>query len=165
MKLFIFGAQCAGKTTIVRSLATKTAMPIIEMDDEIMRLNNGVWPKDLKYKERVLDLQVYKLVTDIPNVIFLENHMSVEQTRKLKEAGFSVLLIEVRKDELLRRNRQRVQEEKYDDASKWIEMQLENIDELQKNHLIDSVIDGERPSDEVAQEIVEHWGMLTDKVS
>jgi gluconate kinase len=154
MKLFIFGAQCAGKTTIVRSLASKTTLPIIEMDDEIMRLNNGVWPKNLKYKEEVLDPQVYQLAMDMPGVIFFENHMSVEQTRKFKGAGFSVLLIKVGREELLRRNGQRVKEEKYDDASKWIAMQLENIDELQKNHLIDFTINGEQPVDKVINELL-----------
>ncbi|MDQ5913654.1 MAG: hypothetical protein QG623_273 [Patescibacteria group bacterium] len=89
MKLFIFGAQCAGKTTIVKLLGTKTDVPIIEMDDKIMELNNGVWPKDLKHKEEVLDLKVYQLVTDMPDVIFFENHMSIKQTRKFKEAGIS----------------------------------------------------------------------------
>jgi adenylate kinase family enzyme len=154
MQLFIFGAQCAGKTTTVRSLAAKTTLPIIEMDDEIMRLNNGVWPKDMKYKEQMLDPQVYQLVADMPDVIFFENHMSVEQTRQFKEAGFSILLIEVSRDELLRRNKQRVKEEKYDDASKWIEMQLENIDELQRNHLIDFTIDREQSVNKVIQDLV-----------
>ena len=155
MKLFIFGAQCAGKTTIVRSLATKTHLPIIEMDDEIMRLSGGSWPKDLKYKEEKLDPQVYHMVENMGDVIFFENHMSIKQTRKFKEAGFSVLLIEVTREELLRRNEQRVREEMYDDASKWIELQLENIIQLKKNHLIDLTLNGEQPVDRVVQELLE----------
>jgi broad-specificity NMP kinase len=154
MKLFILAVQCAGKTTIAKYLRDNTDFNIVEMEDEILRLNAGTWPKEDHLKEEVLIPRILESICAMPEVIFFENHMSVERTVQLKKADFSVVILKVSRDELLRRNRQRIEKEGYDDASIWIDPELENISELEKHKLIDASIDGERPKEEVAADII-----------
>lgn len=155
MKIFIIAAQCAGKTTLARYLRENTSLNIFEMEDGIMKLNGGTWPKDLNYKEDVLTPKVLSSAIDIKEVILLDNHMSIERTKQLKKADFSVILLEVSKGELLRRNIQRMKTENYDDASTWIDSELHNIQGLQKHKLIDHIISGEQPTQEVASQLQE----------
>ena len=44
MKRFVLGAPCAGKSTIVRHFRRKYGLNALDADDEIVRLNGGVWP-------------------------------------------------------------------------------------------------------------------------
>lgn len=154
MKLFVFAVQCAGKTTVAKYLRMNTNFNVVEIEDEILKLNAGRWPKDDHFKEEVLIPQILEQICAMPEVIFFENHMSVERTVQLKKAGFSVVLLKVSRDELLRRNQRRIEKEGYDDASKWIDSEIENASELERHKLIDASIDGESSTEEVAGGII-----------
>lgn len=153
MKIFIIAAQCAGKTTLAKYLQENTHLNIFEVEDGIMKLNGGTWPKDLKYKDDVLTPKVLSSATDMKEVILLDNHMSVERTKQLKKNGFSVILLDVSKDELLRRNIRRMKSEGYEDASIWIDAELRNIQDLQEHKLIDRTVSGEQSVQEVASQV------------
>jgi adenylate kinase family enzyme len=155
MKIFIFGAQCSGKTTVVNYLRKNSSLPLVEMDEEIMKLNHGAWPQDADYKEHVLVPKVLLAISEMPAILFFENHMNVERTKQLKQAGFSVALLEVSKAELLQRNQQRIKKQGYDDAAKWIEMQLKDIEQLKSHELIDFSIDGTQSTQLVANKILD----------
>ncbi|HEY5221162.1 MAG TPA: AAA family ATPase [Candidatus Paceibacterota bacterium] len=157
MKLLVIGANCAGKTTVIKYLRAHTddAMStIMEMDEEIARLNGGEWPKDLAYKNEVLVPQILKRVADMSEVIFFESHLTPDQVAALKQdGGFTTVLIEVDQEELQRRNRQRVAEEGYADASTWINSQLISIAEMKNRRLFHTIIDGSQPTEMVAGKI------------
>ncbi len=44
MRLFLLGAPCAGKTTLMAPLRRELTCPVLDMDEEILRVNHGVWP-------------------------------------------------------------------------------------------------------------------------
>lgn len=44
MKLFLLGAPCAGKTMLMLPLRATLTYPVLDMDEEILRLNGGRWP-------------------------------------------------------------------------------------------------------------------------
>jgi len=158
MKEFVFGAQCSGKTRLVRHLRDGyPGLNIVEMDEQIRELCDGAWPDSNDYKEDVLVPTVLRKVSAMPSVMFFENHMSRDRTEGLREAGFHVTLLTVARDVLLARNVRRMAEEGYDDASLYLDGQLANIDELQAHGLIDRVIDGEQPTPDIAREILTVW--------
>jgi adenylate kinase family enzyme len=154
MKLLIFGAQCSGKTTLVKYLRSKDKLPMVEMDAEVVKLNGGTWPKDITLKEKNIDTVILQQVLAMDNVIFFVNHLTIDQVERFKEEGFTIVVLKVNRSELLRRNQKRIKEEDYDDASKWIEMQLADTKELKKGALIDKVIDGEQPTAVTAKELL-----------
>jgi len=154
MKLFVFGAQCSGKTTLVKYLRKTTSLPVVERDDEVLSLNDGNWPKNDDAKGQEIFGKVIQAALMADDIIFFINHTTVDQAKLFKQAGFSIILLDVKRSELLRRNQQRVEEEGYDDASKWIELQLKDIQELEKHGLIDHVIDGEQSTKLVAEKLI-----------
>jgi hypothetical protein len=44
VKPFIVGAAASGTTTVCHLVRGRTDHEVVDLDDEIMRLNGGVWP-------------------------------------------------------------------------------------------------------------------------
>jgi hypothetical protein len=161
VKTFIIGAQCTGKTRVAAYLREQTTgFDVVEMDDEIRELCDGEWPDDDVYKEEVLVPQVLGRVSLRENVVFFENHMSVERTQLLRRAGFLVIMLEVQREELLRRNGRRMAEEGYDSIAPYLDSELSNMDELRAHGLVDHVVSGEQPIDQVAQQVLAYSGAI-----
>jgi len=78
MKVFVFAVQCAGKTTLANYLRNSKSCKVIEMDDEILRLNGGSWPTDFQHKVTQLEPAVYKHIEAMQDVIFMDNHLALE---------------------------------------------------------------------------------------
>jgi shikimate kinase len=154
MKSFVFGVQCSGKSTVAKYLRATTKLRIVEMDEEILKLNHGTWPRDLQYKVNELEPQVYRQIKGMSDVVFFDSHISIERMEDLKKRGFSLILLEVERAELLRRNKQRMVEEGYDDASVWIDKELDNVKELRSRHLIDHVVNAEEAEEIVAGQLL-----------
>lgn len=157
MKLLILGPQCAGKTTVAAYLRAHTDLHLVEIDEEILKLNGGTWPKDDLHKEEVLEPQILDRVALLPMVIFFVNHLHTERTIKLRNHDFYVIALKAKKELLLQRNQQRMAKEGYPDASIYIDSQLSNIAELQKQGLIDRTIDAAQPTTTIAREIIAYF--------
>lgn len=54
----------------------------IDMDDEILRLNGGVWP-DITTKNNVVLPKVLRAVCEMDEVVLFNSYMTVERTRLL----------------------------------------------------------------------------------
>jgi len=57
-------------------------------------------------------------------------------------------------EELVKRNKKRMQLENYQDATPWFAMQLDDYEQLKKSGLIDVVIDGSQTIEILAEQIV-----------
>jgi len=62
-------------------------------------------------------------------------------------------LIDVERDELLRRNKIRYASGGQDDASRWIDSELDNARQLTEEGLIDKVIDGNQSTERIAEQL------------
>ena len=60
MKAIIIGPSLTGKTTLVKYLRNTTKLLVSEMDEELTRLNNNIYPKDKEYKHNILTPKVIK---------------------------------------------------------------------------------------------------------
>ena len=149
MRLFVLGAPCAGKTTVAARLRCRD-VGVIDADDELERLNGGVWPDIETKNERLLPI-VLELAAALPEVVLFNSYMPLDRTRQLRDCGFAVVLLVVSDVELRPRDRVRIAEEGWSNLE-WFEWHQSVITDHFEAGLIDHVIDGERDPDEIAAE-------------
>src|SRR5665213_3343057 len=151
MKLLVIGSQLSGKTTLVRYLRKNTDIPVSEIDEEILNLNNNEWPKENKYKDEVLIPQIYGSVASRDGIIFFINSaFPTELLRSFKDNDFKIILLKLSRDEINRRNAYRMEYEGYDDAMQWIDGQLANHQKIRAQGFIDKAIDATGSTADVA---------------
>jgi hypothetical protein len=156
VRAFVLGAACAGKTTVCTNLRARSDLDlnVVDMNDEILSLNGGVWP-DIRTKNEVLQPKVLDAVCKMSTVLLFNSYMSVDRMRRLRRAGFCTVLMDVSEAELRRRHRIRLREEGWDN-SQWFDWNQSVIEELRKRRMFDHVISGEREPAVVAAEILEY---------
>lgn len=154
MKVIIIGSPATGKTTLVRYLRKHSDLPLLELDEEIIRLNKGVWPKDDNYKLKVLHPRIFEDINKRDNVVFVASYYASDYLAKAKQKGFKVILLEVALETLKERNIKRMEEEKYEDAARWFEQSIAYQDEIKKKGLVGKVIDVSQPIEKIAEEIL-----------
>lgn len=155
MKLLVIGPQLSGKTTLARYLREHTDLNISEVDEEILAANDGTWPSDNAHKDKVLIPAIYQRMAQLDNIVFFANYFApLSQVETFRAAGFTVVLLELPYEEMLRRNKHRMEQEGYEDATQWLMGQLENHNEIRKAGLVDRVIDATLPTSEVAQLLI-----------
>ena len=70
VKVIIIGASCSGKTTLVKLLRARTALPVLEIDEELTRRNGGTFPADVQLKHQVLAPQAIAEVLAKESIVF-----------------------------------------------------------------------------------------------
>ncbi|MEK7129785.1 MAG: hypothetical protein AAB803_02085 [Patescibacteria group bacterium] len=156
MKAIIIGTSLSGKTTLVNHLRSQGNLPLFEMDDELVRTNNGSYPDDVKYKHHVLAPQIIKDILRKEEIIFFTNadYFTDEDLKTAKNIGFKVIQLEVGLDELKRRNEVRVQKEGRDDWSRWFEGMLKYQKDIKEKGLVDKVIAMNQPIEDAAKDLL-----------
>ena len=133
-----------------------TDLNIREMDEEVMKENNGKWPDDNDYKDQVLVPKIVKEILDESDVLYLASYVPEDLIVRARSKGFKVILLDVSLNELNRRNEKRVEAERYADASPWLQMQLDTFFNLKEKSLIDKVIDGHSSTIKIATAILNY---------
>jgi hypothetical protein len=152
MKLFVLGAPCSGKSTVVGLLRTdRHDVDLIDVDDEILRLNGGTWPDIETKNEHYLPI-VLEAAAARPVVVLFNSYMPLERTNWLRSNGFAVVLLAVPDAELRRRDRIRLEEEGWTNIE-WFDWHQSVIREHLDGGNVDHVIDGHRPPALVAADI------------
>lgn len=154
-KVIILGAQCSGKTTIVRFLRETKDLPIIEEDEAFTKLNNGTYPSDIEYKENVLRPKLEEEIKKSENLIFITSYCNPDLVRDLKSKGFKIIQLVLDRAKLEERNKKRMAEQGYDDATQWMEENLKFHQKMQDEGLVDKIIDTDKPVEEVAKDILD----------
>ena len=155
-KVIIIGTSLTGKTMLIRYLREKSNLQIQEIDEELTKLNGGSFPKDDNYKNTVLVPQVKAKVLLNENILFFTNahYFTPEDLLTVRQKGFKIVQLFLNKEELEKRNKQRVQNEGYEDHSRWFDSMLKYQKEIKDKGLIDKVIETNKPVEEVAQELM-----------
>lgn len=151
MKLLVIGPLCSGKTTIARHLRSMTSA-VVDLDDELTRLNGGTYP-DIETRKTVVAPRALAGAAALPNVILLHSTLDPDDVRALRDAGFTTVLLEVSRDELRRRHRERLREEGWSNEE-WADDNCALIAELRRLSLFDHVVDAERTPSVVAADLV-----------
>ncbi|WP_185094306.1 AAA family ATPase [Curtobacterium sp. PhB137] len=151
MKLLVIGPLASGKTTIARHLRSTTST-IVDLDDELTRLNGGVYP-DIATRKTVIAPRALAAAAALSDVVLLHSTFDPDDVRALRDAGFTTVLLEVSSEELRRRHRQRQREEGWSNEE-WAEDNRAQIAELGRLALFDHVIDAERAPVVVANDLL-----------
>lgn len=67
---------------------------MIDVDDELVRLNGGTWPDIDTKNEQLLPIALEAAATTSRIVVF-NSYMPLDRTRWLKEQGFDVVFLDV----------------------------------------------------------------------
>lgn len=118
-----------------------------------MKANGGKWPSDNDYKDQVLVPRIVEDIIKKPEIVYLASYVPKGLIEKARQNGFQVVSIHVTLEELQVRNKNRMEEEGYDDATPWQQLQLDNFSELTESGLIDVQIDGHQEPKGIAKEI------------
>ncbi|HEC63993.1 MAG TPA: hypothetical protein ENI23_01725 [bacterium] len=153
MKAIIIGASLSGKTTIIKKLKG-TSINIIEMDEELTRLNEGVFPANHKDKMKIARKAIKSLLA-MKGIVFFTNtdYFTVKDLSEAREKGFKIIQLEVSLEELLKRNGKRVREEGYQDMSEWLPGMVEYQKETFQLGLIDKKLNGEDRAEDIVRDI------------
>ena len=152
-KLILLAPSAGGKSTLMRYMRENTDFNLREMDEEVLKENDNKWPDDNDYKDRVLVPRIVKKIIGEDDVLYLASYVPEELLVKARNSGFRVLLIDISKEELDRRNKERTDDEHYADASPWLQLQLDTFDKLKNKGLVDETIDGHSSTKEIASAI------------
>jgi hypothetical protein len=151
VKLLVIGPLCSGKTTIARHLRSMTST-VVDLDDELTRLNGGTYP-DIETRKTVVAPRALADAAALSNVVLLHSTLDPDDVRALRDAGFTTVLLEVSRDELQRRHRLRLHEEGWSNAE-WADDNRALIAGLRHLSLFDHVVDAERAPAVVAADLV-----------
>lgn len=163
MKAIIIGTSLAGKTTLIKYLRNTTKLPVSEMDEELTRLNNNVYPTDDNYKHSVLTPKVVNSILDLNEIIFFTNtdYFTPQNLREARKKGFKVIQLLLNIEELQRRNEFRVKNEGYSDLSKWFEGMIKYQENIKLEGLVDKEIVATKPVEDIANELLRELAKQT----
>lgn len=155
-KAIIIGTSLTGKTTLIRHLRKTGNLQIQEIDEELTRLNGGDWPKDDNFKNSVLVPRIKENVLSNENLLFFTNahYFSISDLETARQNGFKIIQLFVDKTELEKRNKNRVENEGYEDHSQWFDSMLQYQKDIKDKGLVDKIIETNKPTEEIAQELV-----------
>lgn len=106
MKLLLLGLSGSGKSTVAKLLAGKYKLSLYEADDEVMKANGGVWPKDDAnfddFVDRVFE-ETNKKVINLENIIYVISWMEKERIEEFYNNGFVIVEMHADFDELIKR--------------------------------------------------------------
>ena len=156
MKIIVIGASLSGKTTLIRYLKSIANFPILEIDEELTRLNGGTYPLNNKYKHQVLTPQIIKGVLERQQVIFFTNtdYFTNQDLKKAKKKGFLIVQLDLSLEQLQKRNENRVKVEGYSDLSQWLDGMVKYQTKTRKEGLVDKVINADQPTKSMARGVI-----------
>jgi dephospho-CoA kinase len=157
MKAIIIGTSLSGKTTLISYLRAKTNLPLLEIDEELTRINNGQYPIDNNLKHNIFIPQIVKNILSMDNVVFFTNtdYFTPEDLENARKNGFQTAQLFLDLNELQKRNRFRVRNEGYSDLSQWLEGMVNYQIMIKERGLVNKVIEANQTTENMASQLIE----------
>lgn len=167
MRAIIIGSSLSGKTTLKNFLQSKIETPILEIDDELSRINGGKYPTDDNYKHQILAPKIIKEILNKDDIIFFTNtdYFTEDELKKAQKKGFKIIQLEVTLEDLKKRSEVRVKEEGRDDWSQWLEGMLKYQKEIKDKGLVDKVISMSQPIEKAKEELLAYLVSGDNKIT
>ena len=141
--MFLLGAPCVGKTTLVAALRELVGCPVLDMDDELVRVNGGTWP-DLGTKG-ALSSQVIAEASQLDPIILAHSRVDEEQRSFLTRSGWVIALLDAPEAVLRARADERLVRDGWSNVN-WLPGHLRDIEELRAHRVFSYVFDGMLPT-------------------
>ncbi len=150
MRLLLLGAPGSGKSSLMTPLRQELGLPVLDMDEELVKLNGGAWPHlDLK---RGQTRQIMTDWSEAEDVVLAYSILDAEGLALARERGWTVVLLDVPEAVLRERAARRERLEGWTNIE-WLPTHLENIAWLTSQNAFGAVLDGTRPLPEVAEAV------------
>lgn len=150
--LVIYGAPAVGKTTLATYLHSTFNLTVMELDDEIKRENNGVWPEPAEYRNREITPKVLKRIAMVDKGIFLTSGLNAAFVQTVRNNNGKVALLYLAEEHLLARNSKRLKETGHD-VYDHIQQNLKDQARLKTEVGFDYVIDANQPAEKIATQV------------
>lgn len=155
-KTIILGAPLTGKTTLTKNLREVVSIPVLDFDEELLKLNNGKYPANYPVLNEQLKNKVIETVSIMDQVMFFAFEINLDALRNMKRNGFQIVQLTAPYDVLNERNQKRLKNEADNDAFKYVETNLEYQKQARESGLVDIVIDTSSfATDAVADKILQ----------
>ncbi|MEN9327425.1 MAG: hypothetical protein RI947_233 [Candidatus Parcubacteria bacterium] len=151
--LVIYGAPAVGKTTLATYLHNTFNLTVMELDDEIKRENNGVWPEPAEYRNREITPKVLKRVAMLDKGIFLTSGLNAAFVQTVRNNNGKVVLLHLSEEHLRARNSKRNRETGHD-VYDQIQQNLKDQARLKTEVGFDYVIDANQTTEEIAAKVL-----------
>ena len=138
----------------MRYLRIHTELEIAESDEEVMKTNDNVWP-DKELKNKILVPKITEEVISRTEVVYFASFVPDDLIKEARDNGFKIILLDLSMQKLTKRNEERMKVEGYQDASPWFQLQLDTFNRLNKEGLVDVIIDGGKAVESIASDITE----------
>ncbi|MFZ2152499.1 MAG: hypothetical protein WAV41_00375 [Microgenomates group bacterium] len=155
MKIIVVGASLSGKTTLVKYLRS-LKVDCSEIDEELTLQNGGTYPTDINQKHLELIPKIIKDLLSQKQALFFTNtdYFTLDDLRLARSSDFKIYLLDINLPELVKRNKYRMEHEKYEDMSPWLEDMVDYQNDLKKSGLVDKIIDATLPVEDLAKIIL-----------
>jgi hypothetical protein len=150
--LFLLGAPCAGKSTLVPLLREVLDCPVLDMDDELLRLNGATWPA-LEAK-RDLTSQVIAEATRLDRVLLAHSYLDDEQLGWLRSSGWVIGLLDLPEAVMRSRAEERLARDGWTNVE-WLPFHLENIEHLSAQQAFGHVYDATMSATSLVEALAE----------
>ena len=142
MKVFLLGAPCAGKTMLIKALREVLDCPLLDMDDELLRLNGGIWPP--LERKRGLSSQVIDEASRLGDVVLAYSVLDDEQLGALIAAEWVICLLDLPEEVMRDRAEERLAREGWTNIE-WLPFHLDTIEDLRARKVFSHVVDATLP--------------------
>jgi hypothetical protein len=142
MKMFLLGAPCAGKTTLIKALREVLDCPVLDMDDELLRLNGGIWPS--LHLKRGLSSLVIDEASRLGDVVLAYSVVDDEQLGALIAAEWVICLLDLPEEVMRDRADERLAREGWTNIE-WLPFHLDTIEDLRARKVFSHVVDATLP--------------------
>lgn len=86
-KNIVLAPSAGGKSTLMKYLREHTDFNVREMDEEVIRENDGKWPDDNNYKDQVLVPKIVNEILSENNVLYLASYVPEHLIIKARNTG------------------------------------------------------------------------------
>lgn len=154
-KIILLGAPLTGKTSVANYLKDNMSLDVLDMDEELKRLNDGKWPGE---QPELMDELINQIIADVlsrEKIVFSGFFFGIEELKEARRKNFEVVQLQVDMDTTLTRNKERMKEQPGNDAFKYYEKNLEYQNKIHELGLVGRIINGDRPVEDIVDEVLQ----------
>ena len=100
-KLLLLGITGSGKSTISRPIGYAFGLKVLEVDQEVIRLNNGLWPKDGDIIRKCM-MATNDTALKMGGILYVTSWLNKQDIKKFYENGFKIIELHADFEELLK---------------------------------------------------------------
>ena len=102
MKVLILGITGSGKSSIAGSIAQALGLEVIEVDEEVIKLNSGLWPKDEKTIDKYMEA-TNDIVVEMDTILYVTSWLNKRRVVQFHQNGFRIIELHAAINKLLDR--------------------------------------------------------------